>query len=319
MIADVSPFDPPLTDLPDRVLLARFAERRDEAAFAVLVGRYGPLVVGAGRRTAGGGPGSAADADDAFQAAFFALARHAAKLVDRMGPGRTLGGWLYRVAVNAVLQAKRGETARRRRERAVARDLPPQRPSAAAADAERAEAVGALEEELAALPPAERGAVVLCHLRGRTQRQAAAELGVPFGTFRRRLDRGRARLRGRLEARGVTAGAGALAASLAAAGEACAGAIDPAEAAAVAADAARRLPPPHVLAPRVPTPAGADRGPWVALGWEPLLTAAAGLAVAALAAVGLFDLLGGGFSDPPDPPPAAPVAVRSSPTAGGML
>ena len=310
----------PLADLPDRELLVRFAERRDEAAFAVLVERYGPLVLAAGRRAAGGGRAAGPDADDAMQATFLSLARHAQKLVDRMGPDRTLGGWLYRVAVNAVLQAKRGETARRRRERAVARDADRSAPARSAARVELAESVGALEEELAGLPPAERGAVVLCHLRGRTQRQAAAELGVPFGTFRRRLDRGRARLRGRLEARGVTAGAAVLLAGLAdAAAAAAAEVVHPAEALAVAADCARRLPPPHVLPTRLPGAAADVGGRWVALGWEPVLTGAAGLAVAVLAAVGLVDLLGGGFADAPDPAPAPATAEVRPPVTGGAI
>ncbi len=120
-----------LAGLPDRALLVLFVERRDEAAFAALVERYGPLVLGAGRRTAGGGPGSVVDAEDALQATFLSLARHAGRLIDRMGPNRPLGGWLYRVAVNAVLQAKRSDVARRRRERAVARQHAPGSPSPA--------------------------------------------------------------------------------------------------------------------------------------------------------------------------------------------
>ncbi|MFH5803185.1 RNA polymerase sigma factor [Alienimonas sp. DA493] len=316
--------DGALHELSDRALLVRFAERRDEAAFAELVERYGPLVAGAGRRTIRG-PGGAADADDALQATFLSLARNASKLADRMGPNRSLGGWLYRVAVNATLQEKRSDVARRRRERTVARERfgSPSAPRAsgatAPARAERNEELDALEEELAALPPTERGAVVLCHLRGRTQKEAAKELGVPFGTFRRRLDAARERLRDRLEARGVTLGAAALAGLLLDAGRACGGTIHAAEAAAIAADVSRRLPPPHVLAPRAPIEPTPPVGRPVALSWEPLLTAAAGLIVAALAAVGLFDLLGGGFAEDPPPPPAPTIAQPDRYDAGGMM
>ena len=309
----------PNEDLPDRELLRRFAEDRDEPAFAELVRRYGPLVLGAGRRTAGGGPGAAADADDAAQHAFLSLAKNAAKLVDRMGPNRTLGGWLYRVAVNAVLQQKRGDSARRRRERAVAGDRPAARPAGPADLAAGADTLGALDEELAALPAAERGAVVLCHLRGRTQRQAAAETGVPFGTFRRRLDRGRDLLRRRLEARGVCAAPAVVCGLLAEAGAAAAAdVIHPAEAAAVAADVARRLPPPHVLPPRGASPARAGGPGWTALSWEPVLTTAAGLAVGVLALWGLLDLLTAGAPDPAARP-AEPVAdlAPAAPNPGG--
>ena len=307
MIAAVPPRLRELPELPDRELLRRFAEDRDEPAFAELVRRYAGLVGAAGRRTAGGGRRARADADDAAQHAFFSLAKNAAKLVDRMGPDRTLGGWLHRVTVNAVLQAKRGETARRRREAAVAktpkpRFAPPDRP------AETADALGVLDEELAALPAAERWAVVLCHLEGRPQREAAAACGTPFGTFRRRLDRGRSLLKKRLEARGVLAAPAVFVAALAAAGRARAGVVlHPEEAAALAADAAAGLPPPHVLPPRGRVRPAGPGGGRLAWSWEPVVSTAAGLAVGLLALWGLLDLLGGGVSDPAAPE-ARPVA-----------
>ena len=54
--------------------LARFVANRDEAAFARLVGRHGPMVLRLCRRLVG----DAHLAEDCFQATFLALARQAA-------------------------------------------------------------------------------------------------------------------------------------------------------------------------------------------------------------------------------------------------
>src|SRR5205807_623553 len=87
-----------------------FVQRRDQAAFAELVRRYGPLVRAACRRALGDGP----DADDAFQAVFLILARKAHTV---RGAG-LLGPWLHTVAVRAAARAR--VQARRRLARAGA-------------------------------------------------------------------------------------------------------------------------------------------------------------------------------------------------------
>src|SRR5262245_42576755 len=74
----------------DADLLDRFVRHRDEAAFAAIVRRHGPMVFGVCRRRLGPGP----DAEDAFQATFLALARDAGRIARR----ESLPGWLCRVA-----------------------------------------------------------------------------------------------------------------------------------------------------------------------------------------------------------------------------
>ena len=77
-------------DRPDAELLAAFARDRDADAFAELVRRHGPMVLGVCRRLVG----DRHAADDAFQAVFLVLARRAAAV----RPRSAVGGWLYGVA-----------------------------------------------------------------------------------------------------------------------------------------------------------------------------------------------------------------------------
>src|SRR5918993_4588254 len=82
---------------PDAELLRRYTRARDPDAFAELVARHGPVVLGVCRRVLRPSP----DVDDAFQAAFLVLARNARAVRD---PAR-LPGWLHRVALRAARRA----------------------------------------------------------------------------------------------------------------------------------------------------------------------------------------------------------------------
>src|SRR6266550_2945868 len=78
---------------PDRVLIARYLETRDEPAFAELVRRHGPRVLGVCR----GILGHTQDVEDAFQATFLVLARRAESIRRQDNIGSWLHGVAYRV------------------------------------------------------------------------------------------------------------------------------------------------------------------------------------------------------------------------------
>jgi RNA polymerase sigma-70 factor (ECF subfamily) len=109
-------------------------------------------------------------------------------------PG-SLNGWLARIVTNVFLDDVRRK--RRRPEQALPDNADLVVPPAIAAD-EAAAAAGLSDEIQAALdelPEDFRVAVVLCDVADRSYEEIAGTLGVPVGTVRSRLHRGRRMLR----------------------------------------------------------------------------------------------------------------------------
>src|SRR5262245_60854516 len=181
--------------LRDGELLGRYVDRRDDAALAALVNRHGPMVWGVCRRQL-----SHHDAEDAFQATF--LVRKAASIAQR----EAVGNWLYGVAHQTALQARRSAARRRAREVQVT-----EMPDAEAPQERWADLQPLLDEELSRLPDHYRTVIVLSDLEGRTRKEVAAQLGCPEGTVASRLVRARSMLAKRLTQRGVPLSGGALA------------------------------------------------------------------------------------------------------------
>ena len=179
---------PPPDHISDASLIRRYVQDRDQAAFELLVRRHADAVwaacIGILRNEA--------DAEDAFQATFLALAKQAK--VIHAEP--TAAGWLYRVAVNAAL--KRKQSWPQLIERRSIRD------SELKTDTrEELETQSVIHQELATLREHDRLPLVICDLEGHTREEAAGILGWPLGTVNGRLSRARELLKSKLLRRGI--------------------------------------------------------------------------------------------------------------------
>jgi RNA polymerase sigma factor (sigma-70 family) len=189
-------------EMTDGALLECFFVRHEEDAFAAIVRRHGSMVLGVCQRVLK----NAHDAEDAFQATFLVLVRKATTLLDR----QTIGGWLYGVAYKTALKAQAASVRRRQKERQVS-EMPKMEPPA---EHLWHDLQPLLDQELSRLPEKYRVPVVLCHLEGKSNQEAARLLSCPEGTVSGRLSRARKLLAGRLSSRGITLTAVSLAAVL---------------------------------------------------------------------------------------------------------
>jgi len=179
------------TNQSDAQLLERFAARRDEGAFTALLKRHGPMVFGVCRRVLR----HEQDAEDAFQATFLVLARRAGSRRWRV----SVGAWLFAVAQRVALKARTLAARRRARHTEMVDEVAAE----PAGESPWHELRPILDEELNRLPEKYRAPLVLCYLEGKTNDEAARQLGRPVGTVWYQLSRGREMLKGRLSRRGV--------------------------------------------------------------------------------------------------------------------
>lgn len=186
----------------DGDLLCRFVHERNEEAFAVLLQRHGPMVLGVCQRLLR----HPADVEDAFQATFLVLVRKAGSL-NQWG---SLANWLHTVARNLALRVK----VRDDRRRAVEKPIDDVAETAGPGLASSCDLRPLLDEELGRLPEKYRAPMVLCYLEGKTHAEAAKHLGWTDGTVCGRLARARDLLRARLTRRGLALSAAGLATAL---------------------------------------------------------------------------------------------------------
>jgi RNA polymerase sigma factor (sigma-70 family) len=175
----------------DPQLLDRFHCQGDDTAFAVLVQRHGPMVLGVCRRTLG----HEHEAEDAFQATFLVLVRKAGGIRKR----DSLAGWLHGVAHRIATKVQSKSMRRRELEEKAARDV--EQPAMDSANWDELRKV--LDEEIQRLPNRLRVPFILCHLQQKTHAQAAAELRLERSSVSVRLRQASELLCKRLTKRGV--------------------------------------------------------------------------------------------------------------------
>ncbi len=182
----------------DGQLLECFVTTHDPAAFAALVQRHGPMVMGVCCRVLN----NHHDAEDAFQAVFFVLVKKA----HSVKPQERVANWLYGVACQTAQNARAKAARRNRRERPLDESTEP----AAGGHDPFSNLAPVLDRELLGLPRRYRTAIVLCDLEGKTRKEVAGQLGVPEGTLSGWLTRGRAMLAKRLARQGLAGSVAAL-------------------------------------------------------------------------------------------------------------
>lgn len=182
----------------DEDLLAAHV-RGDQTAFGELMARHERRIYGLCLRMLG----NREDAEDATQEAFIGALRRASAFRGEAA----FSTWLYRIAVNAATDQAR----RRGRARTVPLGAEEERQAATGVDPSGAVATAmTVQAALRLVPEDFRVALILCDLYGFGHAQAAEILGVPVGTVKSRVFRGRLALGERLgSGAGPDAGPGA--------------------------------------------------------------------------------------------------------------
>src|SRR6266404_1516817 len=153
-----------LVEATDEQLVERFARGHEELAFATLLRRHGPMVLGVSQ----GILRQREDAEDVFQATFLLLARKAGSIRKRQSVASWLHGVAYRLAVRVKAQ-RAFRKARERKASAMRRTGP-------SVEEAWQELRPVLDEEMEKLQEKYRTALVLYYLEGKTKQEVAREL-----------------------------------------------------------------------------------------------------------------------------------------------
>lgn len=172
--------------------LAAAALAGDTRAFSALVVRHQDGVVGVVYRMCGRLP----LAEEAAQEAFLRAWQH----LTSYNPASSFRAWVYRIAINAALDALRREKPQADLDEMEENELPSAQvdgPETALENKQRAERV---RRAILALPAPSRAVLVLREYGGLSYAEIAAALSIPLGTVMSRLNSARGLLRQSLAA-----------------------------------------------------------------------------------------------------------------------
>ena len=178
----------PATDTAQEQATLSRARQGDRQAFGELVCRYQAGVVNVVYRMCGDLPLAEEAAQEAFIRAWLHLASYR--------PQFSFRSWLYRIAINAALDALRKrpvEAALDGLELASGAEAPE-------AAVERRERAGQVRRAVLALSPASRAVLVLREYEELSYQEIAAALSIPLGTVMSRLNYARSQMRTALAA-----------------------------------------------------------------------------------------------------------------------
>ena len=176
----------------DEDLVALVLAARDRDAFGELVRRHQALVRAMLMRMCR----NAALADDLAQDAFI----RAFNKIDGFKGDGSFKAWLCRIAYTEFLMHARKQRSAARTAEALARE-----PEETGAPPAMAGQSLDLDRALATLKEDERVCVVLCYANGLTHSEAAEITGLPLGTVKSHVNRGRDKLRAWFEQREMAA------------------------------------------------------------------------------------------------------------------
>ncbi len=185
----------------DADLLRRYADARDERAFAEFVQHHVGVVYAAALRRTGG---RVQLAEDITQQIFAQVARHAALLSRHPA----LTAWLYRSTRHAAIDAIRAELRRQKLTQALSAMPDTSSPSEPLVDWENLRPV--LDAAMDHLKERDRELMLLRFFQGLTFAEIGARLNLAENTARMRTERALDRLRSHLGRRGVTSTSAAL-------------------------------------------------------------------------------------------------------------